>query len=120
MSEDKIIDPEAIEALRSLSPDGGGEFVRELIDMYLQDTPQRLTEMDQALSAKDAPTFARAAHTIKGSSSNFGANRLSKVAQALEHQGKAGDLSQSAPLCAALKAEYHLVVQALTAIAKGA
>ena len=119
MPDDQIIDLQAIEALRALSPGDGGEFLRELIEIYLQDTPKRLTELEQALASLDAPAFTRAAHTIKGSSSNFGAGRLSKLALEIELQGKTGNLPASADSCARLKTEYALVVQALTQIAMG-
>ena len=76
MSDEKSIDMQAIDALRELSPDTGAEFVRELIEIYLQDTPQRIAELDEALAKGDVPTFTRAAHTLKGSSSNFGATKL--------------------------------------------
>jgi histidine phosphotransfer protein HptB len=119
MPDDQIVDLQAIEALRALSPDDGGAFLRELIEIYLQDTPNRLAELEQALASKDAPVFTRAAHTIKGSSSNFGAGRLSKLALEIELQGKTGNLPASADSCARLKAEYALVAQALTKVAKG-
>src|SRR5476651_1403592 len=119
MPDDQIIDMHAIEGLRALSPDDGGVFVRELIEIYLQDTPQRLAELEQALASQDAPAFTRAAHTIKGSSSNFGAGRLTKLAQDIELQGKTHNLPVSAAACAQLKSEYALVAQALAKIVKG-
>lgn len=119
MPDDQVIDSEAIESLRALSPDDGGEFLRELIDVFLKDTPQRLAELDQALASQDAAIFTRAAHTIKGSSSNFGATRLSKLAQEIELLGKAGSLAGSAESCARLKSEFALVAEALGKIAQG-
>ncbi len=118
MPDDQILDMQAIEGLRALSPGDGGVFVRELIEIYLQDTPKRLIELEQALASQDAPAFARAAHTIKGSSSNFGAGRLSKLALEIELQGKSGKLPASNESCVRLKAEYDLVAAALAPIAK--
>jgi len=119
MSTDQVLDMQAIETLRSLSPDDGGEFVRELIAIYLQDTPQRLAEIDQALIKNDAVTLVRAAHSIKGSSGNFGANRLAQLAAEIEHQGKAGNLAALVAPSALLKADYALVAQALEKISQG-
>ena len=120
MSADPIIDPQAIANLRDLSPEGPQEFLRELIAVYLEDTPLRLAELDQALARQDALSIGKAAHTIKGSSSNFGATRLSKLAQQIELQGKSGNISESAPLCVRLRGEYDLVAEALKRIAAGA
>ncbi len=93
MSDDPTIDMQAIDGLRELSPDA--DFLRELIEIYLQDTPQRIAELQDALNKKDIPVFTRAAHTIKGSSSNFGATKLTKLAHQLEMQGKSGNLADS-------------------------
>lgn len=119
MSEDQIIDMQAIDTLRQLSPDAGGDFLRELIEIYMQDTPQRIAELDEALIKQDFPSFTRAAHTIKGSSSNFGAIRLTKLAHDLEMQGKASNLTASAELTPKLKSEYALVAEALTKVLQG-
>lgn len=113
------IDLQTIEALRALSPESGNEFLRELVDIYLQDTPERLTELEQALARSDAPTLTRAAHTIKGSSSNFGAVRLSKLAQQVELSGKTADLTGAAATVTELKDEYARVAAALTGIVAG-
>jgi HPt (histidine-containing phosphotransfer) domain-containing protein len=120
MADDQSIDMQAIDALRDLSPDAGGEFLRELIEIYLQDTPIRLAELEDALTKNDVPSFTRAAHTIKGSSSNFGATKLTKLAHGIEMQGKEGNPAASVAVCAQLKAEYALVAQALGKIAESA
>src|ERR1700709_564151 len=99
MSEDQTIEMQAIDGLRELSPDSGQEFLREVIEIYLQDTPQRRAELQEALDKNDIPGFTRAAHTIKGSSSNFGATKFTKLAHELEMQGKSGDLSGAVASC---------------------
>ena len=116
MPDDQSIDMQAIDALRELSPDA--DFIRELIEIYLQDTPQRIAELDAGLTKQDFALFSRAAHTIKGSSSNFGATKLTKLAHELEMQGKASNLSSAPEACLKLKAEYTQVAEALTKILK--
>lgn len=118
MSDDPTIDMQAIDGLRELSPDA--DFLRELIEIYLQDTPQRIVELQDALNKKDVPVFIRAAHTIKGSSSNFGATKLTKLAHELEMQGKSDNLSESPASFAKLNSEYALVAEALSKIIQGA
>ena len=115
MSDHPILNPEAIETLRSLSPDDTG-FLKELIDIYLLDTPERLTEIVTALAAQDAAAAMRAAHSIKGSSSNFGATTLADLAQQIEFQGKTGNLNETAATLVALHREYDRVAAALTAL----
>lgn len=119
MSDNPIIDDQAIAGLRDLSPDGDTAFLRELIEIYLQDVPSHLAEIEQAIAQQDAPQLTRAAHTIKGSSGNFGAGRLVEVAREMEIQGKASDFAAATTTLPTLKAEYELVQAALSKISAG-
>jgi len=118
MSPIPILDPAAIETLRSLSPEEPG-FLRELVGIYLQDTPQRLNELETALARKDAQALIRAAHTIKGSSGNFGATELARLAQEIETHGKSGNFAAAAAALPAFKAAFAEVDAALKQLAGG-
>jgi HPt (histidine-containing phosphotransfer) domain-containing protein len=111
-----ILDQEAIDNLRLLDPDGGDTFLREIIGIFLEDTPKRLAEIDQSLAAGDTATFVRAAHTIKGASSNVGAAALRAVAEQLEHHAKKDGLVDVAALIAQLKTEFASATTALNGL----
>ena len=96
MPETPIIDPEAIENLRSLNPDDNDEFLREIVGIFLEDTPKRLTELDECLARQDVRGFTRAAHSIKGSSANVGASYLRSAAERLEHESNGEGLANVA------------------------
>lgn len=113
MPELPLIDPEAIENLRALNPGDNDEFLREIITIFLEDTPQRIAELDQSLVAGDVPTFTRAAHSIKGSSSNLGALRLREFAEKLEQNSRKNGLGEIARDLAAIKVEFAAVQLAL-------
>jgi histidine phosphotransfer protein HptB len=106
MSESSVIDPQAIENLRALNPGDNDEFLREIAGIFLEDTPQRIAELDQSLAAADIPKFTRAAHSIKGSSANLGAVGLRAVAEKLEHQSRTEGLGNVTPLLKELRIEY--------------
>ena len=106
MPEPSVIDPQAIENLRALNPGDNDEFLREIAGIFLEDTPQRIAELDQSLASGDTARFTRAAHSIKGSSSNLGANGVRAVAEKLEHQSKVEGLGAVGPLIAELKSEF--------------
>lgn len=106
MADHPLIDQQAIENLRSLNPDDADEFLREIIGIYLEDTPARFADLDQSLVAGDTPKFTRAAHSIKGSSANVGAMTVRALAEKLEHQSARQGLAEVAPLLAELKAEF--------------
>lgn len=106
------IDPQTLVGLRELNPEDPN-FLRELIDMFLDDVPQRIAEIERALATKDAPLLTRAAHTIKGSGSNFGAAGLTKVSLEMERQGKEAAFDAAAATLPSLRAEFALVADAL-------
>ena len=90
MSADKIIDPETIENLRMLDDDEDGEdsFLREVIEIFLEDTPQKLTEMRDSFETGNTEVLSRAAHSVKGSSANVGAVKINSIAFDLENSTK--------------------------------
>lgn len=107
MADIPVLDPESIENLRSLNPGDGGEFLREIIAIYIEDTPQRIAELETSLAAGDVPTFTRAAHSVKGSSANLGAMTVRSVAEKLEHQSHKHGLADVSGLVATLKIEFE-------------
>jgi HPt (histidine-containing phosphotransfer) domain-containing protein len=89
------------------------DLLRELIELFLEDTPRLLLEAEAALIAGDAGRLQRAAHTIKGSVSNFGATDAVDAAYKLELAAKAGNLADSATLQQRLKQQLACVQTAL-------
>lgn len=106
MADHPLIDLQAIENLRALNPGDNDEFLREIVSIYLEDTPARIAEMEQSLAVGDVPKFTRAAHSIKGSSSNLGATSVRALAETLEHQSHREGLGNVATLIANLKVEF--------------
>ena len=59
-------------------------FLAELIDAYLDDTPNRLRRMCAAIEIGDTAVCGQEAHTLKSSSANLGAVELSNLARHIE------------------------------------
>lgn len=116
MPDPSVIDPDAIENLRALNPGDNDEFLREITGIFLEDTPQRIVELDQSLVAGDVGKFTRAAHSIKGSSANLGATALRAVAEKLEHESRTVGLANLTSLITQLKAEFARAQSELTAL----
>jgi HPt (histidine-containing phosphotransfer) domain-containing protein len=100
------IDADAIANLRDLNPGDNGEFLREIIGIYIEDTPKRIADLKACLASGDAAAFTRAAHTIKGSSANVGAQALRAVAERLELLSRKEGLGGLAQLVADCEAEF--------------
>ncbi len=97
----------------------GADFIGELIDTFLQETPQLVDELCGALAAQDADLFRRTAHSIKSSTAAFGAVELSSHARELEMMGKAGDLSGADPKVEQLKSDFEQAQKALVELKNG-
>lgn len=106
MADLPVIDQQSIENLRELNPGDNDEFLREILGIYLEDTPNRIAELEQSLAAGDTARFTRAAHSVKGSSANVGAMVVRAVAEKLEQQSHKDGLGNVAGLVSELKAEF--------------
>jgi HPt (histidine-containing phosphotransfer) domain-containing protein len=94
-----LIDASVIQGLRELGGEEDPGLLVELIDLYLADAPQRMSEIRQALSTCDWKLLERAAHTLKSSSANIGALELSSICKELEAKARACDEQVCAALC---------------------
>jgi HPt (histidine-containing phosphotransfer) domain-containing protein len=95
---------------------GDVEFLQEIAGLFQEDCPKLMGEIRAAVSAGDPHGLERAAHTLKGSVSNFGAEMARLAAFRLESMGRAGDLSPAGEAYAALEAEIARFNQALVAL----
>jgi CheY-like chemotaxis protein/HPt (histidine-containing phosphotransfer) domain-containing protein len=94
---------DAAEALERCGQDR--ELLAELVELFYEDLPKLLGEIDQAITAGDAAGLTRAAHTLKGAVSNFSAHPTAGVARGLEFAGRDGQLDRAPGLRAQLTAE---------------
>ena len=113
MTDASPFDPQALRQLQAINPEDGGEFLREIVAIFLADTPQRLLEVRQALDGGDPLLLIRAAHSIKGSAGNFGAKPLAVLAEELEQLAKASDFRAGRVLLPTLEAEFDRLRLAL-------
>lgn len=68
--------------------DIGGQFVTEVIDVFLADLGQRVSKIGASMGQGDRAAIAAAAHAIKGSCSHFGAARLIELSRHLEERAR--------------------------------
>ena len=72
---------------------GDEELLRDVARLFLEEYPVLLLEIRQAVAAQDAEALQRAAHSLKGSVSNFGADAAYNAASMLEMMGRTLDLA---------------------------
>ena len=113
MSESKILDLDVIESLRELKSGPDDPIMEELVDLYFADAPLQLEAIRDALAASDAPALARAAHALKSSSGNLGAQELHKLLGDLEVSARNNDLSNTVDSVAEILKAFDRVRAAL-------
>jgi CheY-like chemotaxis protein len=68
-------------------------LAREVINMFLEDTPEVLSQMLEAITRKDLKAVERAAHRIKGAAANLEARDLANIAFEIEQAAGEGKIS---------------------------
>jgi PAS domain S-box-containing protein len=98
----------------ALSRAGGDEaFLGELVEMFMQESPKRLSDVRDAVAKKDVSEISRAAHTLKGAVSTFAARRATEATAHLEQCAKSGDLAAVGAAHAAVESELDRLLPAL-------
>ncbi len=105
-------------ALNNLLAVLGGEFIylEELIDSFLEDAPNLLSELEGYVEARDAEGIRRVAHSLKSNGMDFGAVEFATLCKELEMAGKSGEVDGAQVLAAQIAAEYEHVAATLEAV----
>ncbi len=108
-----VVDDSIVARLLELGgPEDPGLF-RELVELYLADAPRLLSALEGCLAAGDGSGLERAAHTLKSSSANMGAMRLSSLCKELESRARKQNLSDVPSLVAEARGMFNEVESAL-------
>ena len=81
--------------LEQLQINCGGDvaLVHQVANVFIESAPQLLADIATQASAGNAIKMGRAAHTLKGSASNFGGHQVVAAARELEEMGRRNDIS---------------------------
>jgi HPt (histidine-containing phosphotransfer) domain-containing protein len=90
-------------------------LVRELIDMFLRESPAMVQRIADAQAAGDGDALRALAHRFLSTTQNIGALHLSTLCIEIERAARAGAVAEAAPLVAELHAARPLAHDALAA-----
>jgi signal transduction histidine kinase/DNA-binding response OmpR family regulator len=116
-SDDEAIDTEVLQGLRQTMGANADQFLTQLIDVYLEETPLLIQAMDAAVAQTDATAMQKAAHTLKSSSASLGAITLSKLCEQLERLGYSQTTTGAREIVTQVESEYERVKAGLQLIA---
>ncbi len=112
----KAIESERLDILRTLGQRTGRDVLSEVIDLYFEQSHERLDELRQAVEEGDLPAVRQAAHSLRGSSSNLGAMPLAQYLGKLEKAAREGRAEDCQELLTPTLAAYQATNQELDEI----
>jgi CheY-like chemotaxis protein/anti-sigma regulatory factor (Ser/Thr protein kinase) len=115
--EESPIDPAAMANLRELD-EGRDDLLREVIGLFLEETPPRLDTLAAAVGAGDTESLWRAAHALRSGAANLGATRVVRLCDMVEKRGRAGLLEGVVELAAELRQAVDAALQTLREIGR--
>jgi len=86
--------------------DGSAESLRELVELYLQQTATQIEQLEAAVAANQPDNVRRFAHSCAGASATCGMRRLVPLLRELEKQGYEGRLTNGVELCKGVVQEF--------------
>jgi two-component system, sensor histidine kinase and response regulator len=117
-SEPALSSEEAVHLETALGRvEGDRQLLAEMAELFLEECPKLMADVQAAVTGGDAPALIRAAHTLKGSAANFGAHQAFEAAQELERMGRSGNLQLANPACHRLEEALERVRMALEGLA---
>ncbi|MGW8303491.1 MAG: response regulator, partial [Desulfobacterales bacterium] len=94
------------------------DLFQELVEIFLNDSPQMLNTLRESLKSTDAKTFKRTAHSLKGMLRNFQAESAAETAFELEQIGEQGKLDDADQIVDSLAAQLDDVSRKLKEVVK--
>jgi signal transduction histidine kinase/DNA-binding response OmpR family regulator len=106
---ESAIDSDVLQAFREAMGDAASECLAQLIEVFLEETPNLVQAIETAAARGDATAMQRSAHALKSSSASLGAMTLSQYCQNLEAMGRSNMLATASEVASQLEAEYKRV-----------
>jgi signal transduction histidine kinase/CheY-like chemotaxis protein len=108
-----VLDQKALDNIRAIQRPGKPDILQKVIHHYLENTPILLQHMHEAIDKNDPHAMLISAHTLKSSSANLGALRLSEHCKALESMGREKRMEGATELLTEIEIDYQLASAAL-------
>ena len=116
IEETPPINERFFDQMRELDPDGGTGLALRILQVYLDSSLLPLSQIETAIATNDAENLRLAAHALKSSSANVGADRLSGLFREMEAFGRERELERARELYSETRSEYERVIAAARAL----
>ena len=99
--------------------EGDQELLSEMVNLFVEDAPNLLAAMREALQKGDMPVLERSAHSLKGAASNLSAQPAAAAAFQLEKDAKQTNAEAAKASLLAVEKEMDRLLPALADICQG-
>jgi two-component system, sensor histidine kinase and response regulator len=115
-----MTDPEILEqsALDRLKEWGGEKLLGQMIHLFLENAPGRMTQIRAGING-DVKESEKGAHSLKSSAANVGAHHLRTIAADMERAAAGGDTAAVVALLPSLESAFSQAITALESVEKG-
>jgi HPt (histidine-containing phosphotransfer) domain-containing protein len=96
--------------------DGNPDLIVTIIDSFLDDCPDYMEAIREAIENEDVATLEREAHGLKGAAGSLRAKSASEAALVLEEIGHSGDFTEAEAALDTLEREIERLTEALRAL----
>ena len=107
------LDQKALDEIRTLEANGVAGLFDNIINIYLESSPELVAALRSAVEKRDASGLHAAAHSLKSTSASLGARYLASLCRELEAKGRSEDVESAAPVLDELMIEFERVTAAL-------
>jgi signal transduction histidine kinase/CheY-like chemotaxis protein/HPt (histidine-containing phosphotransfer) domain-containing protein len=114
-ARDTLLQTRVWQELRQYAGQDDGDFLRHYVELFLDDTNNRLQTMATLLGKGDSDALGREAHILKGACLQFGIKQMEKGCDALRNAVRDGQLESAAETLQYLNEEFNRVRPALEA-----
>lgn len=110
------INMKTLNALRELDPEGGMNLAHQIVRTFLDSAQTWVERVEQGVADGDGDALRQAAHALKSSSANVGAERLSGLYRQMEKLGRERRLDEAREALDEVRGEYARAVSEMQAI----
>ena len=107
------LDPAAFDKIRALSPAGGDALIRQVVEAYLKAGEREWRRLEEGVAAGDWMQVTKAAHALKSSSYNVGAQGFASACRECEQATRDGRVDGLSDRLGNLRTEWLRVSGAL-------
>lgn len=109
-----VFDESVLSSYADFQEDGGVALISRLFDLFLEQAPIALGDIERGL-ARDLPTLGAAAHALKSMGRNIGAVRLCAACEELEQRARDGQPFDALASFGVIRDEFQLLRETISA-----